>query len=312
MTIQDLTTAPAVLIGIAMMDADEARQIVSNINRRTDQSRRELLELHDREGWRALGYRSWGACVRAEFGGSAATLYRQLDAAMIERDVLADSQIENPAPIPTTHLQEVKQLPPAQRAEAFKRADVLAGAGPRTAKHIEQAAAELALPDLPADYAVIKRRLSLHGITLSTESNIVFVLTDRAGAVSRTAVWEQVQDRLSLLEDGMEDAPSDSAAHKAKEARDAGRLERARSLIASGEHDAARTVLDRIEVATYTRDQVLRTIPALRQITIGFTPDECAALRKEAKSFEHSGLIARLPTIGHAVLLLVQGMRGGT
>jgi hypothetical protein len=116
MTTTDLiTTTDTVIVGVPMMDATEARAVVTRIKTHIDVARGELLELKDREGWRALGYRSWGACAKAEFGGSAATLYRQLEAAEIARD-LGDSQFEN---LPTSHLQAVKDLPPDQARQAL-------------------------------------------------------------------------------------------------------------------------------------------------------------------------------------------------
>jgi len=213
LTTQELTTATdSVIVGVVMMDADEARQIVKNIQGRLAYTRRELLELHDREGWRALGYSSWGACVKAEFAESAesaATLYRQLEAAIIERDVLQDSQVENPAPIPTAQLQQVKQLAPADRLKAFRRADQLAGDGPRTARHVEQAAAEIAQPDLPVDFSIVKRRYETHGITLTHKIHsgaLLFVRQEKGGTPVATMDWQNVLDKLSLLEDGMDDA----------------------------------------------------------------------------------------------------------
>lgn len=103
---------------------------------------------------------------------------------------------------------------------------------------------------------------------------------------------------------------SDRAAYAAKEERDAGRLLRARTLIGNGEVDAARVVLSQIEVSTYARDQVLATIPAGREITLELTFDECAALLKEARMFSGTELTKRLPTIGQALILMVQAIKG--
>ena len=41
--------------------------------------------------WQALGYASWRECVTAEFGDSKAYLYRQLTAAVIERELVPRS-----------------------------------------------------------------------------------------------------------------------------------------------------------------------------------------------------------------------------
>lgn len=138
-----LVPAAPAAVGVTMMTRDEAQACVARIAGGIETMRRDLLELYEREGWRALGYDSWRACAVAEFGASAATLYRQLEAAEIERDVRgADfSQVENNAPaIPTAQLQAVKDLPPAERRQAFDRADQLAAGRPRTAADVRQAA----------------------------------------------------------------------------------------------------------------------------------------------------------------------------
>jgi hypothetical protein len=158
-----------VAAGIVMMSADEARAVVAQIRGHLEEARRALLDLYEREGYKALGYDSWRACVVAEFGQSAATLYRQLEAAQIERDVRGDSQFENSQfenrPIPTTHLQPLKDLPSDERGRALNRADELAGDGPRKAAHVEQAAAEIRdLKDAQRRYAALGWKLEQHGL----------------------------------------------------------------------------------------------------------------------------------------------------
>lgn len=141
--------APPALAPIVLMDRAEARRSVEQIKTHLDSARRILLDLYEREGWRALGYAAWRDCATAEFGQSAATLYRQLDAAQIERDI---SQVEKSGtPIPATQLQPLKALPPEQRPEAWQRAGELAGDGKRTAVHVQQAVREIKpAPALPA------------------------------------------------------------------------------------------------------------------------------------------------------------------
>ena len=196
------TTDSAVLVGVPMLSAEEARQIVKNINGRIDQCRRDLLELYDREGWKALGYSSWGACAKAEFGSSAGTLYRQLEAAMIERDVLQDSQVENRSPIPTAQLQAAKPLAPADRPKAFKRADELAGDAPRTAKHITQAVQEIAQPDLPPEFAIIKRRYEQHDYALNSawDGAVQRFVVRKDGGTGVVMRWPDVLGKLEAIE----------------------------------------------------------------------------------------------------------------
>src|SRR5205807_1142448 len=53
--------------GGSPMTRDEARQCVERINHHLDEARALLLDLYEREGWRALGYASWRECVAGEF-----------------------------------------------------------------------------------------------------------------------------------------------------------------------------------------------------------------------------------------------------
>lgn len=70
------------------MTAEEARQYVGWINSCLDDARAYLLELYERQGWRALGYDSWHACIQAEFRLSRTRVYQLLDAAHAERVLL--------------------------------------------------------------------------------------------------------------------------------------------------------------------------------------------------------------------------------
>jgi len=100
------------------MSRDEARQCVARIAHHLEEARALLLELYEREGWRALGYDSWRACVTAEFAESQATLYRQLTAARIERTISHNEK--SGARLPVLHaLELVRQV--AQVAAAIER-----------------------------------------------------------------------------------------------------------------------------------------------------------------------------------------------
>jgi hypothetical protein len=464
MTTQALTTTDTVLVGVPMMDQTEARAVVTRIKTRIEDARRELLELHDREGWRALGYSSWGACAKAEFGGSAATLYRQLEAAEIARD-LGDSQFEN---LPTSQLQAVKGLPPDQGRQALEQAhtktqgkptardvqaevDAVQGTTPldlqrrgvQLTRHgswfkatgysgvmngwttpaaqpydrtVEAARAELArrtaaaaAAPAEAEYEDVQARLAKHGtwLTRKAQGGTTLYVTRQDGKEVgiATPTWSNVLSRLEYAERSAAPAPeiapaepphstdtalddqamiadiralaepldlqmmwengkvllywpgeedeieqmdllsygaalewlkweapgirkdmvptpdapaepsdpaaSDRQAHIAKEQRDAGRLERARSFIAAHEYDAARTVLSAIEVSTWDRDKLLATIPAGCRVEIELTAADCAALLKEARMFSSGDLTTQLPTIGQVLILLIEAIKGG-
>lgn len=127
-----------------LMGEAEARSCVRAINRSLEHARDLLLDLYEREGWRALSYRSWRDCVKAEFGQNQATLYRQLQAAQIERDI---SQFAKPTsaldvkwsriPIPDSHLRPLAVLDtPEERREVWAEAVATAPDGHVTERHI--------------------------------------------------------------------------------------------------------------------------------------------------------------------------------
>lgn len=76
------------------MDFDTARHHIERIQEhliRSDyhlnQARKLILELHEREGWKVLGYGSWRDCVMNEFNKSSSAVYRQLNAALVELEL---------------------------------------------------------------------------------------------------------------------------------------------------------------------------------------------------------------------------------
>lgn len=89
------------------MTESEARYLVMKIGVHLQHARAMLKELHDREGWKALGYETWRDCVASEFGQSQAYLYRQLAAAIIEANI--DSPIGRN---PERQLRELSGLNP--------------------------------------------------------------------------------------------------------------------------------------------------------------------------------------------------------
>jgi hypothetical protein len=124
--------APAMTVG--PMTESEARSCCDRINRGLDHVRALVLDLHDREGWKALGYGSWGACVVAEFDQSKSSLYRQLEAGRIEREVAPDVPIGT---IPEAQLRPLARLPEGERKPAYDEAVATAPNGKLTAAHVE-------------------------------------------------------------------------------------------------------------------------------------------------------------------------------
>lgn len=274
---------------------------------------RALLDIRDQRLYRAT-HQTYADYCNERWGMSRQRAYQLIDASQVATDL---STIVDTSAMPESHLRAVAKAAPSDRPKVIDRADQLAGDGPRTAKHIEQAAAEIAAPDLPIDYAIVQRRLATHGITLSVKDGMFVTHMAGKSVGIATPTWSNVTDRLERFEDQAEhesDHPeqvSDRQAHLAQEARDAGHIERARSLIAAHNYATARTELDQVsEASAWTRDQLLATILVGRQITLGLSDEDCQALLREAHAFEQIGLTKKLPAIGQALVLIVQAIKG--
>lgn len=118
---------------IHFMSKIEARRCANDIKASLENARQLILDLHNREGWRALGFSSWRECVVAEFAQSQAYLYRQLDAAKIELEISPIG--EKLGRLPEGPLRELKVIPPGQRKEVFEQAKAQSnGKNPTAAK----------------------------------------------------------------------------------------------------------------------------------------------------------------------------------
>jgi site-specific DNA-methyltransferase (adenine-specific) len=93
------------------MTVGEARACVVEINRHLGGARALLLELHEREGWRALGYQSWESCAVAEFARHRSTVFRHLQAAQVEQNLEGCRNVATVAPLRTHHLVAMAPLP---------------------------------------------------------------------------------------------------------------------------------------------------------------------------------------------------------
>ena len=125
-----------------MMTEQEARQIINEIRLGIFDVGKKLLELKEREGWRALGYKTWRECAQMEFGYKQSRVYQLLEAAEIERNI--STIVEKP--IPESHLRPLASLEPEQQREAWALAVQTAPDGKVTASHVERVVQEYKTP----------------------------------------------------------------------------------------------------------------------------------------------------------------------
>lgn len=134
----EIATNPAA--ALVMMTVEEARKRVATINVGMNNIRALLLDFFEREGWRALGYGSWRACVVGEFQQSQAYLYRQLEARLVEENVIQISPMGETAEIgkiPERHLRPLASLPTDEQRCVWEEVVRTAPNGKITTKHVQ-------------------------------------------------------------------------------------------------------------------------------------------------------------------------------
>lgn len=138
---------------LKLMTPAEAKRCVEAIKHHAVSLRELLVELAERRGWQAIGYKSITACLVGEFQNSKPVLVRELKTGRIEKNYLQ-------VPIGTyleSQLRPLSKLSsPQQYQSTIAKAHQLAGKQKLTATHIAQAVNQTLLaarqPNLAAKY----------------------------------------------------------------------------------------------------------------------------------------------------------------
>jgi hypothetical protein len=156
---EELEPAIAPTSAVVMMSAAEAHSCVDGIKGHIESARKLLLDLYEREGWKALGYESWRECAVAEFGESKSQLYRELEAAKIERNISPIGEIGS---IRESHLRPLGKLEPDQQRKAWEEAVETAPNGKVTAAHVQEVV-EKRSPPVQEEIPSLEELFSLYG-----------------------------------------------------------------------------------------------------------------------------------------------------
>lgn len=125
---------------IIPMTKQEARECVDQIKNKLTNIRALVLKLYEGKGWDILGYSNWRECVTVEFGENERYLYKQLEAAQVEKNICPMGQKE----IPERQLRPLVQFKddPATQREVWEKAKETAPDGKVTAAHVEKVVKE--------------------------------------------------------------------------------------------------------------------------------------------------------------------------
>jgi|GEM_PF-868110 len=132
---------------IVPMSNDEARECVNIVRDGFDTAREQLLQLYERQGYKALGYDNFAACLQTEFpdlvGASVDTkyCYKLVKTAKVERALRQGIPSLSVKQLPLTHLLPLVNLDPDQQCEVYLTAANRAANAPKrglTAERIKE------------------------------------------------------------------------------------------------------------------------------------------------------------------------------
>jgi len=126
----------------------EARECADRINQNLSNIRQLVIDLHDRDGWSALGYKTWTDCVEQEFKQCRSYIFFQFAAAQIEMNVTGSTKVDL-GKIPETQLRPLNRLEPAQQREAWQKAVDTAPDGKVTAAHVYKIVKDMTMEPPP-------------------------------------------------------------------------------------------------------------------------------------------------------------------
>lgn len=121
---------------LSPMTVDEARQATEKIKSNQTESRRLLLDVYERDGWKALGYKNIAEYAEREFEYKKAYTHFLINAAEVERNLRKSTKVDN-RQIPETHLRPLATLPADVQPKAYQQAVDTAPNGKVTAAHVE-------------------------------------------------------------------------------------------------------------------------------------------------------------------------------
>lgn len=161
-----------------------------------------LTEIRDGKLYR-MQYQTFDAYCKERWGIGSSRARQLIGASAVARQVETVTNVTLPN---EGQARAIAKAAPSDRPAVLNRADQIADGEKRTAKHIEQAAAEIAQPDLPPEFAVIQRRYETHDHVLSPTWDGVTrrYVVRKQGGTGVVMLWPDVLSKLERLEDQQE------------------------------------------------------------------------------------------------------------
>lgn len=178
------------------MTRDEAELCLAAILGNLESARRHMLDMHQRKGWKALGYRNLADYFEQVYHVSYQEGYKRLLLHRVEENIQALSPISENVLLKSRWVQDSKigQLEPPQQAEAYQLAQQIQQAERATAlkgTHVVEAVAQIRAREavLRSPYPVIAEMVAGGRITAVAGQEMMIAL-DHLRPAARQAVLE--------------------------------------------------------------------------------------------------------------------------
>lgn len=112
------------VVYIVPLSKDEARALADSIRGHLSEMDAQILELKEREGWKALGYTSWRECIQNEFNIGQSRAYQLLSAARVRRNIaqVTDGKDSTIVEKPVLTEEQARELSKLKSAEEQRSA----------------------------------------------------------------------------------------------------------------------------------------------------------------------------------------------
>jgi hypothetical protein len=142
-----MTEAPPNTIPMpVLMGVDEARGLIQKVNACVNEAKWALLELEEREGWKALGYSSWRECAAQEFKLSERHVYRLLTIAKVSKRICLAGQTVQ---LSERVAEQLNKYPEEKQKKIYRKSLEYSEGEQITADDIRETAAEMGLVSGP-------------------------------------------------------------------------------------------------------------------------------------------------------------------
>lgn len=189
------------------MNKTEARDCIGQININVTKSGVLLQQLHDREGWKALGYATFHDCVKKEFpdlAGGRSQIYRLMHQAAVEANV--------GEPVPISVAEQVSKLPASEQKAAVAEIKQVAGNDRpvvQTAKTVVENRVKSA-PAAAPKKAAKKKKATTGGDYLKALDRIGAIIGSKERKAIESGALSNVTEKEAILWAKQKDAVMDN------------------------------------------------------------------------------------------------------